>query len=981
MKKVFTQVIEGNGRLVSEDGRVDIPMVFPGSIFDALIEAGTIEDPFYGLNEQASAWVFESGWNVYMDIKPSAEILAREKQILVFHGIDTFCTISLNGNLLGKVDNMHRKWEFDVTGMLGDAVGNHLIFSFDSPSKTAVKLWEDDNKRMTASGDTLPGSAYTHKAQYSYGWDWGPKLPDIGIWKEVELVGIDGPRLLDVQVLQTFESDYKSVEIQVKANAGIPIEGEGGSLRLEGLSCRGTLSYKSPREDVTFNLDATSSSDSLEMTFSFHPELWWTRELGTPNLYELKVELLSGAAVIDEMHLTVGVREIELIRREDEWGESFFFKLNGVPMFAKGANWIPIHSFIPRGRRFGLYRSTVADAVAANMNMLRVWGGGIVEDDEFYDACDEMGILVWQDFPFACRPVPRVFDETGNPNRFHENTRILATQAIKRLRNRASLALWCGNNEVETALVDWYGSARNKFVDDYCEIFEKLLPQLCKELDPSRAYWPSSPSSGGSNGTGIFPQPQDENAGDSHFWMVWHGGADFSIYRENFSRFQSEFGFESFPEVKTCQEFCPRDQFDFESPIMRNHQKNSAGNQKIMEYMKKRFHIPAEFEKQVILSQITQAEAIEYGVEHWRRSRGSPGNERCMGALYWQLNDCWPVASWSSLDYSKKLAENHGIPGRWKTLHYFAKRFYSPVIASIAEGYSVCEIHGVNALPVEKRVSLHWVVLAVDGKIEMQGEKNITLNPTSSTIMESVDVSALFDYRKKKIEGAFWATDEGVLFVKLPASQESLRVKDMLAGFVGKSVVISIVRDGGENPGDTPPTLLPFNTKQFEGRCIIDEDGLFCIKQQIAPSNPIMYDVPVVELLEEYLGEDHLVLNVEGYTADPRYIIACRMLEGEEVISETFRAFSPPGDIPTVDPGLSFTIMSGYGKEWELEVKVNAPALYVHFTSDNLDFWSSDNYFFIDQGKKSIKIRFLEPVTAHEISNNLKIESLHDLLN
>nr|MDO8113248.1 glycoside hydrolase family 2 TIM barrel-domain containing protein [Candidatus Sigynarchaeota archaeon] len=673
MNGVVKELIEGNGRLISREKSIDIPMHFPGSVYDALIEAGKLDDPFYGVNEQKTQWVHESEWTVTMEFEASSLLLEKKYKLLKCYGIDTFATISLNDEQIGTVDNMHREWEFDVSSVVRKGK-NLLMFSFKSPSKVALAEWTADGKRISAGSDSLPGNSNVHKAQYSFGWDWGPKLPDVGVWRKIELIGLDGYRLLAAQVTCTFKSkEVNLVDIRVA------IEAETRGEPAKQARYQAIISYYGPKK-MTFTEDMESTEPSL--VFSFKPELWWINELGTPNLYELRVRMLVDGEIVDELRQTIGLRDIKVIQRKDAWGESFFFELNGVPVFAKGADWVPVHSFIPKGRRLGLHKATVEDAIAANMNFLRVWGGGVMEDDEFYNACDELGILVWQDFPFACRPVPRVMSD-GKPNRYYQNIEVLAVQNIKRLRNHPSLAMWCGNNEVETALTSWYGAKAKDFADDYLRIFENLLPRLVKELDPTRFYWPSSPSSGG------LDHPEVENIGDTHFWTVWHGGADFTIYRKNFSRFQSEFGFESFPEIKTCLEFCPSEQFDFDSPIMKNHQKNSGGNQKIMDYMKKRFRVPADFRKQVILSQITQAEAIEYGVEHWRRNRNG---QHCMGTLYWQLNDCWPVASWSSIDYSKQLAENHERPGRWKALHYFAKRFYKPVIISIAESMKECEL-------------------------------------------------------------------------------------------------------------------------------------------------------------------------------------------------------------------------------------------------------------------------------------------------
>ena len=418
----------------------------------------------------------------------------------------------------------------------------------------------------------------------------------------------------------------------------------------ENYTCRAELT-----DGINTYVDETDvSNETFSLALSIEsPQLWWIHELGEPFLYDLTVRCYCGDICVDTYTQKIGVREIKLVRDTDTWGETFYFRLNGIPVFAKGANWIPSDSFPARGKKLGLYQKLLCDAKAANMNMIRVWGGGIYEDDEFYSICDALGLLVWQDFMFACKPTPRHDD-------FFKAVEKDAVQNVKRLRHHPCIALWVGNNEIELAWVEWFYTWRfaRTYKKAYSRLFEEMLPEVVAEHDPDRSYWPSSPSSGGN-----FKEPNSADRGDSHFWEVWHLNKPFSAYRAHFSRFMSEFGFESFPSIKTLRSFCPLDQLSFHSPIMENHQKNRSGNKKIIAYMKRRFLIPKEFEKQVVLSQITQAEAMEYGVEHWHRNRT---NFHCMGALYWQLNDCWPVASWSSIDYY----------GRWKALHYFAKRFF-----------------------------------------------------------------------------------------------------------------------------------------------------------------------------------------------------------------------------------------------------------------------------------------------------------------
>jgi len=471
-------------------------------------------------------------------------------------------------------------------------------------------------------------------------------------------------------------------------------------------------------DGTQFNQRTYINSITNDVTFAIqNPLLWWIHELGSPNLYQLTVYLKQKDQILETYSMNIGLRDLNLIRNADKWGENFYFQLNGIPIFAKGADWVPIDSFIPRGQKLGLYPKLLNAAKDANMTMLRVWGGGIYEQDEFYDLADKMGLLIWQDFLFACSPYPA-------DSEFFENFRIEAIQNIIRIRSHPSLAIWVGNNECEEGWSNWTWPKKHPATlkQAYLDLFEKLIPDLIKNYDPTRSYWPSSPSSGGN-----FQDPTNQNRGDAHFWKVWHGRAPFKDYHQNYTRFMSEFGFESFPSMKTIATFCPKDQYRFDSSIMNNHQKNRGGNEKIMWYMKKRYSIPSDFQKQVVLSQITQADAIEYGVEHWRRNRT---DFHCMGTLYWQFNDCWPVASWASVDYYL----------RWKALHYFAKRFYSPIFASVVETSHKVEFWLTNDNKVMQKGTYHWQLLNYSGKVLLENQQNIQIESCTSQCVQTIDV-------------------------------------------------------------------------------------------------------------------------------------------------------------------------------------------------------------------------------------------------
>jgi len=738
MGKVEKITLKENWTLMHEERGLNIPTEVPGSVFETLLDNEEIEDPFYGLREHEVSWVYESNWDYKTEFDLQSDFLNHENILLRFYGLDTISEVILNGVNLGSTNNMFVSYDFKVKLIL-KSKGNRLIVKLKSPTVESREKKEISGINLNTGYAAISGVPYLRKAQYSFGWDWGPKLPDLGIWKPVELVGYDSLKIDSLYVTQKFnykKNLNKISDLEENTDLGVISTDLTIEINLESnLSINQINDYnlkvelKAP-DGKLFTLEKLVNVLNPKVEFRLEdPNLWWTHDLGTPNLYDLSVTI-SKNEIIDSLKQKIGIREIRLMQNEDNWGKSFFFMLNGVPIFAKGANWIPVDSFIPRGKKIGLYQSNLFNAKDANMNMIRVWGGGIYEDDSLYDICDEIGILVWQDFPFACAVYPP--DEE-----FIENIKIEATQNIQRLRNHPSLALWCGNNEIEWLwTMELYESEIlevdkiNEFKSGYLTIFENILPELINRYDPNHSYWPSSPSNG-FVGDGLGSQNSNSpDIGDSHFWDVWHRNKPFKAYRKFNSRFMSEFGYESFPSIKTLEYICPTEQFDFFSPIMENHQKNSAGNKKILTYMKKRFEIPPGFENQVILSQITQAEAIQYGVEHWRRNRN---DFRCMGALYWQLNDCWPVASWSSLDYF----------GRWKALHYFAKRFYQNVFASIKEDKNSVEFWLTNDLKERKSVVFEWKIFNSDSIKIIEGTFEVDILPLSSKMVGSFNLNKI----------------------------------------------------------------------------------------------------------------------------------------------------------------------------------------------------------------------------------------------
>ena len=447
-----------------------------------------------------------------------------------------------------------------------------------------------------------------------------------------------------------------------------------------------------------------------------NPQLWWPNGLGDQPLYQVRVILSEGNQTLDEKKYQMGLRKIELRQEPDEWGKSFTFAVNGHPFFAKGADWIPADSFPTRLTEEAL-EGLIRSAVATHQNMLRVWGGGFYEDERFYDLCDRYGILLWQDFIFSCSIYP--LDEPE----FLENVRVEVQENIRRIRHRASLALWCGNNEMEQGWAEW--GWQNPELETlkavYDKFFHHTLKEWCNAEDPDNVYWPSSPSS-----DTPFENPNGQIQGDAHYWDVWHGGKPFTAYRNQYPRFMSEFGFQALPPLETIRTFADESEWNMTSYIMEQHQKNASGNVLMVRQMLDTFRLPKDFESLVYLSLVLQAEGIRYGVEHWRRH-----TNRVSGTLYWQLNDCWPVASWASLDYF----------GRWKALHYAARRFYAPLMLSIEDAPPKQTIFISSDMMKDWSGKVRWALVDLDGKVLESGEKAASVSTNGVTEVEALDFS------------------------------------------------------------------------------------------------------------------------------------------------------------------------------------------------------------------------------------------------
>ena len=620
-------------RLGEEDW---IPAAVPGSVYSDLLNAGRMEDPYWRDNEMKALPLMDHDYLYTTTFAADEAVLNSDCALLRCEGLDTLAEVTLNGVLLGSTNNMHRTWEYDVKNLLKNE-DNKLEIVFRSP----LKYIEEQDKVCHAGGspECTTGFPNLRKAHCMFGWDWGPRLPDAGIWRDIMLCGINGGRIISTHILQHHEENRVKLEFHPEVEA--VSDGElTYTITLTTPEGEKTVYTGSPKEIVVEN-----------------PQLWWPNGLGEQPLYTVEVALQSGDVTVDTWTRRIGLRTMTMHIEKDKFGESFAHEVNGVQFFAMGADYIPEDNILSRTNPERTY-DLLLQAANANHNCVRVWGGGHYPSDAFYDACDELGLVVWQDFMFACAHYNLTDD-------FEENLREEFAQNIKRIRSHASLGLWCGNNEMEMFTSTRLWDPTPWQVGNYVRLYEYIIPKMCKALDPQTYYWPSSPSSGGD-----FDDPCDEHRGDVHYWDVWHGSLPFTDYRNHEFRYVSEFGFQAFPTMKTVESFTEPEDRNIFSYIMEKHQRNDAANSKIMTYLGQTYRYPNSFDTLLYTSQLLSAEAMKYGVEHWRRNRGC-----CMGAIVWQLNDCWPVASWSSIDYY----------GRWKALHYYEKRFFAPVLLSCEE--------------------------------------------------------------------------------------------------------------------------------------------------------------------------------------------------------------------------------------------------------------------------------------------------------
>ncbi|MCA9913844.1 MAG: glycoside hydrolase family 2 protein, partial [Anaerolineae bacterium] len=598
---VNKQTLNGEWTITSLGEReVSVTGMVPGMVHEALLQHDIIPDPFYQDQEQAQRWVGETDWRYERTFVVGETLLAHDCVLLRCHGLDTIATISINGREIGTTENMYRTYEFDVREVL-HAGDNSISITFAAPMVYSRQQEAEHGVMPTWSvGDhRVDAGSYIRKEPSNFGWDWGPQLVTSGIWRDIELLAFNTGRIQDVQILQEHHDGTVDLTLVLQVE------------RFHELPQRAEVRLKQG-DETSFSLMIPIPEDG-KATSTVHiakPHLWWVNGMGEQPLYDLTITLKSvDDKPLDVVEKRIGLRTLRLDRHADEWGESFQFTCNGIPFFAKGANWIPGDVYVARMTRED-YALPLRAAQEANMNMVRVWGGGIYESDDFYDLCDELGLAVWQDFMFACGTYPTTQED------FMANVRAEAEDNVRRLRHHASLALWCGNNELEMGLIAPHWTEHTMSWDDYGKLFDVLLAEVTAELSPETDYWPSSPHSP----CGDRSDHINEDCGDGHLWAVWHGKQPFEWYRTMNSRFVSEFGFQSFPEPRTTNEFTKPEDRNLTSYVMEYHQRSPIGNATILHYMLDWFQMPTSFEMMSWLSQYLQAIGMKYAVEHWRRN-------------------------------------------------------------------------------------------------------------------------------------------------------------------------------------------------------------------------------------------------------------------------------------------------------------------------------------------------------------------------
>jgi beta-mannosidase len=718
------QSLNGQWKMREVNENHFLEAMIPGSVMSALLVNDRIEDPFWRTNEYEARELFRKDYEFQREFTVPKELYEKDRVELICYGLDTLAEIYINDILLAKTNNMHRTWRLDCKSLITDGE-NQIKIIFRAPITYIESYVPAENKVIDyAAAGAMKGNQYLRKAHCMFGWDWGAQIPDTGIWRDIELIGYSDGRIEDVCITQ----HHHKCAVELEINTELEILKDGDyHLEYTLISPEGKTATFTKKAEKGCNQYTTSVEQ---------PELWWPNGYGEQPLYHLTIAFKNNDRESDRKEFSVGLRTLTVSREKDQWGSEFAFKVNGVKIFARGADYIPedtIYSNVTEER----IEYLIDSCVRANFNCLRVWGGGYYPSDTFFDLCDRNGIIVWQDLMYACN----IYDLT---HEFEENIIEETKDNVKRIRHHACLGLWCGNNEIESAWHHW-GDFQPHSVylrADYIKMFEYILPGAVEETDDKTFYWPSSPSSGG-----CFDDPDDENRGDTHYWAVWHGQLPFEDYRKYYFRFCSEFGFQSFPSIKTVNSFTEEEDRNIFSKVMESHQKNTAANGKMLYYLSENFLYPKSFPDLLYVTQILQGIAIKYGVEHWRRHRG-----RCMGSLYWQLNDSWPVASWASIDYY----------GRWKALHYMAKSFYAPVAGTLSRTGNVVDVHIQNEKLEDLRCSVTVSLKTMDFKVLHKVNFELTVPALSAVKVTEKDYSqAIEGIEDKVFVEANYSVEEG----------------------------------------------------------------------------------------------------------------------------------------------------------------------------------------------------------------------------
>ena len=716
----------------------------PGDVHMDLLKNGLIEDPFYRLNEHDLQWIDKTDWEYKTEFDLSKKDINSHSLSLDFHGIDTYSSIYLNDSLIATTDNMFIGKTVDIKSFakLGK---NKLYVKLYSPINKGVKLHDSlgydissFNANDLAEIGKVEGnkrvSVFTRKAPYHYGWDWGPRLVTSGIWQPINIKKWNYFNIEDLYIKQKTLDESASLVAEIEVESYLEIDEMISEIYVDNQKVSTDLIY------------INKGANKIEIPFTIKDyELWWPNGMGDQNMYEIKVKLQSNNNFVTTSK-RIGLREINLVTSEDSIGNNFYFEVNKKPVFMKGVNYIPQDIFLNRVSD-DKYEELLNSAVDANMNMIRVWGGGIYENEIFYNLCDEKGLLVWQDFMFACAMYP-------GDQEFLKSVEQEAEFNVKRLRGHPSIALWCGNNEVRSAWKNWgwekdvienqSPEIANEISKAYDDVFHKILPKVVNNLDSSTAYWPSSPGSTFSGGTESY------TSGDAHYWGVWWGKENFESYNQKVPRFMSEFGFQSFPEFSSIDKYTNESDYSIYSDVMKSHQRSSIGNKTIEDYMLRYYNKPKSFKGYLYVSQILQAYGVSMGMEAHRRNKGYS-----MGSLYWQLNDCWPVASWSSIDYF----------GKWKALHYSTKKAFQPVLISFFKSDSEIELHIISDLLESKEVNLNLKVLSFSGEVLYETNKNYSLQQNSTMKVESLSVDWLnknFDPKSSLLVASLFSDEKEI---------------------------------------------------------------------------------------------------------------------------------------------------------------------------------------------------------------------------